>query len=123
MAVTVTPTSSPLAAGIVVDTDSDATGENDVRSGATTVYIVDVDNSDNAAATYTKLYNSASPTIGTTAPDVILMTPASVRRAHVLGLQGVAFSTGLSFASVTAGGTAGTTSPTSNVTVRILTST
>lgn len=120
MAVTSTPLSNPIGAAIIYDSDSDGTGENDVRGGATTVYQVDVDNSANAAASYTKLYNSASPTIGTTAPDFVLMTPASVRRVHTLGLEGVAFGTGLSFATVTAGGTAGTTNPTSNVLVRIL---
>lgn len=122
MAVTTTPLSNPIGANIVKDADSDATSENDVRSGATTVFIVDVDNTANAAATYTKLYDSASPTVGTTAPDYIVKTPASVRRSFVLGLEGCAFATGLSFASVTAGGTAGTTGPTSDVIVRILTS-
>lgn len=122
MAVTTTPLSNPVGANIVIDTVSNATAENDVRSGACTVYIVDVDNSANAAVSYTKLYNSASPTVGTTAPDVILMTPASARRSHVLGLEGIALSTGLSFCTVTAGGTAGTSSPSSSVIVRILTS-
>lgn len=122
MAVTTTPLSNPVGANIVLDTDSDATGENDVRSGATTIFIVDVDNTLVGAVTYTKLYNALAPTIGTTAPDVILRTPASVRRVFVLGLEGVNFPTGLSFASVTAAGTAGTTSPTADVTVRILTS-
>lgn len=120
MSITSTPLQTNLSASIIADTDSDATSENDVRNGATTVYLVDVDNSLNAAITYTKLYNSASPTVGTTAPDTILMTPASVRKVFVLDMSGVAFSTALSFASVTSGGTAGTTSPTSNVTVRIL---
>lgn len=122
MSVTTTPLSNPVGANIVIDTTSNGTSENDVRSGATTVYVVDVDNSANASATYTKLYNSASPTVGTTAPDVVLMTPGSSRRAHVLGLEGTAFSTALSFCSVTAGGTAGTSSPSSSVIVRILTS-
>ena len=120
MSVSTTPLSSPLGAAIVTDADSDATAENNVRGGATTVYLVDVDNALNAAVTYTKLYNNTGPTVGTTAPDVILMTPASTRRVFSQGLEGVSFGTALSFASVTAGGTAGTTSPTSDVTVRIL---
>lgn len=120
MSITSTPLQTNLSASIIADTDSDATSENDVRNGATTIYMVDIDNSLNAAATYTKLFNSASPTVGTTAPDMIFMTPASVRKVFVLDMGGVAFSTALSFASVTAGGTAGTTSPTSNVTVKIL---
>lgn len=122
MAVTTTPLSNPVGANIVVDTDSNGTSENDVRGGACTVYQVDVDNTANAAVTYTKLYNSASPTVGTTAPDVIVMTPASVRKVFTLDMSGVSFSTGLSFCSTTAGGTAGSTGPTSDVIVRILTS-
>lgn len=122
MSVTSTPLQTNLSASIILDSTSNATSENDVRNGATTVYIVDVDNSANAAVTYTKLYNSTGPTIGTTAPDVILMTPASVRKVFILDMSGVAFSTGLSFASVTAGGTAGTSNPSSSVIVRILTS-
>lgn len=122
MAVTTTPLSNAVAANMVVDTDADATGENDVRSGAATIYLVDVDNSNNSAVTYVKFYNALAPTIGTTAPDVILRVPASARRVWSFGLEGTNFPTAISFAAVTAAGTAGTTSPTSDVTVRILTS-
>lgn len=121
MAVTTTPLTNPVGANIVADTNSNATSEDDVRSGSTTVYIVDVDNSSVAAISYTKLYNNTGPTVGTTAPDVVLMTPASTRRVFVLGLEGVAFGTGLSVATVTGAGTAGTTDPTASVIVRILT--
>ena len=78
MAVTVTPLSNPLATKLVKDTDSDATGENDVLSGSGTVYLIKVDNTGNGSAVYTKIYDAAAPTIGTTAPDFILKTPASV---------------------------------------------
>lgn len=122
MAVTTTPLSNPVGANIVTDTASNATAENDVRSGATTVYLVDVDNTANAAVSYTKLYDSASPTVGTTAPDFIFKVTASTRKVFVLDMSGVAFTTGLSFATVTAAGTAGTSSPSSSVIVRILTS-
>lgn len=120
MSVTSTPLQTNLSASIVQDDDSNATSEDNVRNGATTVYMVDVDNSANAAVTYVKLYNAATAVVGTTAPDIILMVPASVRKLFVFDMAGVAFSTGLSFASVTAGGTAGTTGPTSDVIVKIL---
>lgn len=122
MAVTTSPLSSGLASNIVRDTDSNETAENDVRGGAATLYLVKVDNTDNAAVTYTKLYNSAAPTVGTTAPDVILMTPASSVREFWFGPTGVSFGTGISVASVTAAGTAGTTGPTSDVEVNLYTS-
>ena len=120
MAVTSTPLQTNLSASIISDADSNATSEDNVRNGATTVYMVDIDNSANAAVTYTKLYNSTGPTVGTTAPDMIFMVPASVRKVFVLDPAGIAFSTGLSFASLTAGGTAGSTGPTSDVIVKIL---
>lgn len=123
MAVTTTPISSGLASNIVKDTDSDNTSEDDVRSGAATVFVVKVNNDSNAALTYTKLYDAASPTVGTTDPDIVLMTPASsTREFWVGGSEGIAFTTGISFASVTAGGTGGTTAPTSNVQVDVFTS-
>lgn len=121
MAVTNTPFSNPLGANIVRDADSDGTAENDVRGGAATLYMVDVDNTANGAATYTKIYNNVAPTIGTTVPDVVIMTPASVRRV-VAFPGGLAFSTAISMASTTAGGTAGTTGPTSDVIVLLVTS-
>lgn len=118
-AVTTTTFGTPLAAKLVVDSDCDSTAENDVFVGAVTIRLVDVDNSNNAAVTYVKLWNALSPTVGTTAPDMILMCPASVRRVFAFP-DGISFGTGLSFAGLTTAGTAGTTSPTSNVTVKIL---
>lgn len=121
MAVTTTPLSNPVASALVIDTDADATSENDVRSGASTVYMIDIDNASNAAITYVKFYNAASPTVGTTAPDFIFAAPASTRIVFSIP-QGYNFATALSFAGLTTAGTAGTTSPTSNVTVRIVAS-
>lgn len=119
MALTSSPLVSPIGAVILKESASGATADTDVRAGATTVYMVDVDNTANGAATFTKLYDSSGPTVGTTAPDYIFKTAASSRKTYVLDLAGVAF-TNLSFASLTAGGTAGSTSPTSSCIVRVL---
>lgn len=116
MAVTVYNLGSSLVQ--VRDTDSDGTSEANVRAGATTIYAIYVDNSLNGAASYLKLYNATAPTIGTTAPDMIFMVPASTKVTISFAL-GIAFGTGLSYATVTAGGTAGTTNPTSDVIVEI----
>lgn len=120
MAISSTPLNTNITANIVQDSASNATSEDNVRNGATTVYMVDVDNSANAAVTYVKLYDSAAPTVGTTAPDMILKVTASARKVFVFDMAGIAFTTGLSFASLTAGGTAGVTGPTSDVIVKIL---
>lgn len=94
--------------------DMDETADVDIAGSSGTLHAVEIDNTANAAITYVKLYNDASPTVGTTAPDMILMVPASTKMTfHFPG--GVAFSTAFSVAALTAGGTAGTTGPTSTV--------
>lgn len=120
-AVTVSPQSNPVAAKLVVDADADGTAENDMTGTTGSIFLVDVDNTANAAASFVKLYDAAAPTVGTTAPDWIFKIPASVRRVFAC-TEGVAFATALSMACVTAGGTAGATGPTSSVIVRLLTS-
>ena len=103
-------------------TDSDnAEVKAAVKASSTTIYAIDVDNSANAAATFTKLWNvaSGSVTVGTTAPDMIILAPANTRVGIPIP-QGLAFGTALTIASLTTAGTAGTTGPTSDVIVRIV---
>lgn len=91
-----------------------------VKGSSATVNMVDIDNTANAATSFVKLYNSAGAvTVGTTVPDEVYQIPASTRIA-LLFTSGKVFGTGLQAACVTAGGTAGTTSPTSAVIVRIV---
>lgn len=92
-----------------------------IKASSAVVYAIDVDNSANAAKTYVKLYNvaSSSVTVGTTDPAMVIPIPAN-ERVPIPIPAGLTFSDALSVASVTAGGTAGATSPTSNVTVRIV---
>lgn len=101
----------------VSDTDADNTAEN---VGGTTIYSLDIDNTANAAVTYIKFYNTANPTVGTTAPHMIIHTAASVRRIWTFATAPDSFTTGMSMAGVTGAGTAGTTSPTSNVLVDLV---
>lgn len=100
----------------IADTDADATPERNVADGATSVYAVFIDNNANAAIEYLKFYDNADPTVGTTAPDMILMVTASTRALYVFR-GGIPFATALSFAAVTAPGTAGVTGPTSDMAV------
>lgn len=120
MAITVIDSSQISGALLHINTDVDET-EDDVDSGAGTLYAIEIDNTGNAAITYVKLYEAASGsvTVGTTAPDFIFRVAASVSRAIIFP-AGLAYATALSIAAVTAGGTAGTTGPTSAVTVRIV---
>ena len=120
MAVTTIDLAAISGAQVHINTDVDET-EDDIDGGAGTLWAVLVDNTANAAVTYVKLYNAASGavTVGTTAPDFIFAIPASVSRTLVFP-EGLAYSAALSIAAVTAGGTAGTTGPTSDVTARVV---
>jgi hypothetical protein len=119
VALSTTPLKSPVGAAIVTDTALGAVADTDVRAGSTTVYMVDIDNTANSAASYVKLFNATAPTVGTTAPDVILWVGANVRKVFSLDLSGLFF-TNLSMACVNAGGTAGVTPPSNPVIVRVL---
>ena len=119
----VSNTSLPDIASSFLFTDTvNANAAISVKASAGTIYAIDVDNTANAAATYTKLWNTASGsvTVGTTAPVMILPTAASTRVVHVIPQGNGAFDTAISVASVTTAGTAGTTSPTSSTIVRIV---
>ena len=119
MAVTQTPTSNPFGANIYTDTDANATKEDDIGSGAKTVYMVDINNP-SAEKVYFKGYDNASPTVGATAVDLLLPCAAGARRQYTF-TKGLNFATALSTACVQEAGDAGTTSPSSAVTTKVLT--
>jgi hypothetical protein len=121
MALSVSTQVNPIATRLILQTTATAASNNDVVGAPCTLYTVDVDNTANAASSYVKLYNNASPTVGTTTPDLVVFVTSGVRRQYVIP-EGVSFTTSLSFACVTVGGTAGTVSPSSPVIVRILAS-
>ena len=121
MAVTITPLGGLSGEWrIIRDADCDETVEKDVADGAATIYVVRIDNSANAALTYVKFWNDAAPTVGTTAPDMILPANASDRHTYVFKGGNAFFTTSLSYAAVTAAGTAGVTGPTSAVIVELV---
>lgn len=119
MATNSIPMSGAAFTEIIVDTQSDETAENDVAGGSAVVFIVDCDNRQNSDPSYTKIWNHAAPTVGTTAPDCIIRTTGQVRRAVLYGFSGTTFGTAVSFATLTQGGTAGSTGPSNSVTVKI----
>lgn len=120
MAITSVGLSVPSGTTLFTDTDNENT-KVAVKASSGTIYSIVIDNSANGAASFTKLWNvaSGSVTVGTTAPDMILNTPASVKRTHIMP-EGVTFDTAITVATVTAAGTAGTTSPTSSAIVYIV---
>ena len=110
---------SIIGTSIIEDTSSNATPE-DASSSTGTLHQVYIDNSANSAQVYLKLYEAAkgSVTVGTTPPSFIFSCPASSSRQFNF-VDGIAWATALSFATVPAGGTGGTTSPSSAVVVRL----
>ena len=108
--------------GSVLFTDTDNAGTIvSVKGSSGLIYSIDIDNSANAATTFTRIWNTASGsvTVGTTAPDMIIPVPASTRICVQIP-AGITFGTAISCASPTTAGTAGSTGPTSDVIVRIV---
>lgn len=110
---------NPIGTKLVVETASGATPDNNVTGTSGSICLLEIDNTANAADSYLKLYDRAAPVVGTDPPDFIFRCKASQRRSLAFP-QGWDF-TALSFATVTAPGTAGTVSPSSAVIVRIVT--
>lgn len=104
-------------ASLFTDTSNGATAVN-VKASSTVVYGLELDNTANAAATYLRIYNTTSPTVGTTVPDWIIMVPASVSRTITI-VAGLTFGTGLSISSGTSAALATTTAPSSAFAVKI----
>lgn len=120
MAITQVDFNAPSGLMQYKNSDSNAT-KSGVKSASGSLYALIIDNSANNAASYVKLYDAASGdvTVGTTAPDWIFKVPASTKLTIILP-ETIAFGTGLTEASVTAGGTAGSTGPTSDLALTLL---
>ena len=96
-----------------IDSNSDSSAENNIRSGAAVLHLAEFINSSSSQRVYFKAYNNTAPTIGTTAPDMVIPVQAGKTVSMAILNGGYSFGTGLSFATVTVGGTTGTTSPSS----------
>jgi len=110
-----------LGTNLFQDTDS-GNAAVAIKGATGTLYVIHVDNSANvAAASYIKLYDTAAVVVvGTTAPDFIIKVPGGFVGPVLIAPQGIVFASGLQVAGLTTGGTAGTTSPTGDVIVRVV---
>ena len=90
-----------------------------VKGSSTVVYSVYVDNSLNSHATYLKLYDHATPTVGTTAPIFLLKVQASSKFTMFWPVAPT-MGTACTFACVQEAGTAGTTAPANNTRVIVV---
>ena len=120
MAVSIITLEAPTGARQFQDTNSQNVAVA-VKASSGTIYTIIIDNTANGVASFVKLWDlaSGSVTVGGTAPDWIVKIPAGVKRTLAIP-EGIAFANALSVATVTAGGTAGTTNPTSAVAVQIV---
>lgn len=95
-----------------------------VLGASGTFFAVEVDNTGNDEDVYLKIWDQTSVTLGTTTPNWVYRIRAGKKRGFLpsgLG-NGVALSTGLAAAVVTAGGTGGTTAPVNDVAAKFITS-
>jgi hypothetical protein len=105
-------------------TDTAASGtEVEVSTSSINVQQVRIVNTANTTKLYLKLYNltAGSLTVGTNSPDVVLPVEASSSVEYAFD-PAIAFGTALCYAVVTTGGTSGTSSPSTAITVELLTS-
>jgi hypothetical protein len=120
MALSVTNQSTPLGSRLVQDTDANNIAVDNATGAIGTLYAVEIVNP-NASPVYFKLADSTNATAGTTAASVVLMCPGSTTKNFSF-LNGVAFTAGFSHWCVTSAAESDTTAPSSDVTVRYVTS-
>ena len=125
MALTSTaPFSAVINSVTVVQTDATVVADNDITGGANlTLTTIEIDAATNTTvnAVYLKFYDSGSPTVGTDAPEMQLPMAVNTRGAFQISGGGYTFVNAISMACVQEAGTAGTTSPTQDVIVRVTT--
>jgi len=107
-----------------IQTDATSTVDT-LKAGAGSIFKVEIDNTNNSVPVYVKLWDTVGGfTVGGTHanddPDFVFKCPASVLRVYACP-NGALFAAGIKAACVTdGGGTPGSTSPSNDVTYRIL---
>jgi hypothetical protein len=84
-----------------------ATSVDNIFGGSATVHHIHMSNG--GAKCYLKVYDNADPTVGTTAPDIILQSDASTDTVWMI-VDGIAFDN-FSYAAEASAGTSGTGNP------------
>ena len=119
MAITVTNQRNPLASTIVNDTAATNTLVTNVTGASGNLYLVEIDNTMNSAASFLKFADVTSGTVGSLAANMVLGCPASARRSYVF-TQNIPFATAISYWVTNAAAESTTTGPTSAITVRLV---
>jgi len=122
MAITITNQTIGLTNRVLKDTAVTNTAVTNVTGASGSLYLLYANNTANSNAIYIKLYDSVeTPVVGTTVPDYVFMIDASSSQQIVM-TAGTAFANGISYTAVDSGGTAGTTAPSTPLTVWMVTS-
>lgn len=105
------------------DLQVDATVEYPATAAAT-LFGLTLDNSENSADSFVKVYDAASAVVlGTTVPEDIYRVKAGQKRTIGYGrAAGKSFGSGVGLAAVTTGGVSGTTAPANKVRATVFTS-
>ena len=98
------------------DTGVAASAVDNLFGGAATIHTLFITNA--GAVAYVKIYDHVDPNVGSTVPDIILTVPASTQTVWNI-IEGVEL-TNVSYACVSAGGTAGTDAPAGAVTLHMV---
>lgn len=98
---------TPVEATIITRADTDETFQAATETGAGQLYAITVDNTNNTAAAYVHIFDTAHAgiTIGTTLAEIVLKVPGSTKASYILnGGVGLAFATKINVGCVTASG-------------------
>ena len=121
MAITSSKQNVPLTYHTTIQTDCDATVANNITGTNSTLYAVEIDNDANGSQiNYIKFYDAFSATVGTDDPYIILQVDADEKNITYHIPQGLTFTNGICLAATQEAGTAGSSSPTASVVVRLI---
>lgn len=110
---------SALGSSIFTQNSSNATAKT-VKAGASTIYQVEIDATANPGENvYAAFYNTTTPTVGTTAPRMLLPGKAGAVRTYNFRRGLTDFGTACAVATVTNEGGMGTGNPTGTVKVTV----
>jgi len=87
MSVTVSTIADPLGTKLIIDSNCNATPEQDVTGTDTTIiYAIEIDNTANTTLpTYVKLWNNDNAASGTTMPTLQFRVAAGAKETYVIG--------------------------------------
>ncbi|MDF1699537.1 MAG: hypothetical protein P1V36_00040 [Planctomycetota bacterium] len=119
MALTRTPTDDQFTDVLVNSTDVVSSPDEDVFDGPKTICSMTLDNSQNVAVSYAKLYDAVTADPSADVPDYKFKLAASTAYEIVI-CDGLPMVNGLTMRCVTDSGDTGTTDPSSNAAISVI---